>query len=471
MELKCLIDGNEYQTDIGYNISLLAGSVGSASVIVKVPAGGVLPRSFMSCQILADSVPIFWGIISDVSSPAWSSGYETAKYELSVQSGECLFNNRLVSESYSGKYTHEIIAELFSAYIETEGLTLGQIDESTQYYASYTCSYTQLSQVLSELADDIGYTFYVSPDKKFYFISRTSFVQMDAPAHITGVKLEEENGDIRTKQIITGATEETATQTEGVYWAADQSVMPLGYQVASITGVTIAGTPVNFGILGVDDEDATKTFLYTKGGTQLTINPIATTKPTTGQNVVCVYKGYYDIVVENENSALISEITSLNGTSGIIEKILTDTTITSYADAETKSRALLNQYSEREQTINCDAHSLADTALYNMWTFALTEQNIVGQYVIVEREIRSFGVDAVWISVKLKNKGYFSRYGTTLISKPKTAGSDSKIYKSISLAESASATDSATLENAGIVFYPSDGSVYNDPMLDGFYPI
>lgn len=471
MELRVLIDEIEYPTDAGYSITELAGAVGSADVVVKVSSGLPVPRTFAACQILADGAPLFWGIIGNVSSPSWSSGAEVPKYALSVQSGEALFNNRLVSESYVGKYAHEIIADLFDNYIASEGLALGQIDESTQYYDKYNCSYTQLAQVLSELADDTGYTFYVSADKKFYFISRSSFTQIAAPAHITRVQLEEEAGDVRTKQIVTGATEETSTQTEGVYWATDQTVMPLGYQIGAITGVTINAASVGVGILGVDDEDTTKTFLYNSGGTQLTLNPNATTKPATGANVVCVYKGYFDVVVEEENTALVSEIQGLNGTSGLIEKIITDTTIQTYTDAETKCQALLSQYAEREQTVSCDARSLADTARFMLWTFNLPGQNIVGEYAVVERTIKAFGVDSVWISVKLKNKNFFSRYGTTLVRRPKTSGEDAKVYKNLSFSNNVSATDQFTIDSAGIVFYPSPSAALNDPGLPGFYPI
>lgn len=471
MELSVIIDGEEYPTDIGYSITDLAGSAGSADVVVKVADGATLPRTFAGCQILADGVPLFWGIVSNVSSPSWSSGAEVPKYSLSIQAGESILNNRLVSESYENKYTHEIIADLFTQYIEVEGLTLGQIDTTTYLHDKYNCSYTQLAQILSELADLVGYTYYISADKKFYFISRTSFTQIAAPAHITAVKLEEEAGDIRTKQIVTGSTEETAPQTEGVYWAAGQTVMPLGYQIGTITGVTINNVACGFGVLGVDDEDVTKTFLYNAGSQQLTLNANATTKPATGANVVCVYNGYYDIVVEAENSALISEIQGLNGTSGIIEKLVSDTTIKTYTDAETKCNALLSQYAEREQTLTCEAHSLEDTARFMLWTFNLPNQNIVGQYAVVERTIKSFGVGAVWISVKLKNKNYFSRYGTTLVTKTKTAGQDTKIYKNLSFYESASASDSFVFDNAGIIFYPSHNGGVNDPGLPGFYPV
>lgn len=471
MELKVLIDELEYTADTGYTITDLAGSVGSADLVVKVPAGSAIPRAFASCQILADNVPLFWGIISAVSSPSWSSGYEVAKYAVSVQAGESLFNNRLVSESYVSKYTHEIIADLFDNYIAAEGLTLGQIDTTTQQYDKYNCSYTPLAQILSELAYDVGFTYYVSADKKFYFISRTSFTEIPAPAHITKVQLEEEAGDIRTRQIVTGATEETATQTEGVYWAADQTIMPLGYQIGTITGVSINNVPCGVGILGVDDEDTTKTFLYNSGGQQLTLNAYATTKPATGANVVCVYKGYFDVVVENDNSALIAEIQGLNGTSGLIEKITTDTTIQTYVDAETKCQALLSQYSEREQTISCDARSIEDTARFMLWTFNLPGQNITGSYAVVERTIRSFGVDSVWISVKLKNKNFFARYGTTLVTKTKTAGGAAKVYKNLSFSETVETSDSFVFDSAGIIFYPSTNAALNDPGLPGFYPI
>jgi hypothetical protein len=70
--------------------------------------------------------------------------------------------------------------------------------------------------------------------------------------------------------------------------------------------------------------------------------------------VVIIYKGYFDIIIENTNESLKAEIASISGSSGIIENILSDETIESDTDADTTATALLNENGERVQEITCE---------------------------------------------------------------------------------------------------------------------
>jgi len=322
---------------------------------------------------------------------------------------------------------------------------------------------------LTELAEDINASYYVSADNKFHFVTRSSFIYVDAPTHIKELQLEEETGDLRTVQIVTGATEKTTTQTENTYWTSGQTAMVLGYQVASVNGATVNGATVGVGQLGVDEEDTSKTFLYQLGSNVLTLNAAASVKPATGQNVVVVYQGYFEIVVTNTNDSLMGEISGLNGTSGRIEQVLTDETINNFADADAKASAMLAQYREREQTISCVSRDLFLTGLYTMWNIARDDLNISGQYVVTEREITPFGVDDVIISVKLKNRGYFARYGKTLNPGTKNKSGTVKVYKTTLIGDTATTTDAVIYASLGLVYYPTSGA-YADPMLDSFYP-
>jgi len=466
MVVKVYIDDIEYKAETSYNISDTAGAVSNSDITVKVPTGAIVPRALMSCRIEIDSVPQFSGIIYDVTSPSYSTSYESKNYKLTLQSLDSLFNNRLVSESFTKATTEEIITTVFNNYIADEGITLGKISTGGQLYKEYNCSYTQLSQVLSELAEVIGASYYVSADKKFYFLTRDSFESITAPEHISELSLEEETGDIRTVQIVTGASEETSSQTENKYWETGLSTMILGYQVSTITGITINAISAGVGLLGVDEDDATKTFLYQKGSNVLTINSNATVKPAGGQNVVVVYNGYYDIIVTNTNDSLKSEITALNGSSGIIEKILTDTTITTFADADLKATGLLSQYGERDRILSCTCHSLSDTEIYTLWNIDRPDLNISGAFVVTERSISAFGVDAVSIQVKLRNKNYFSKYGKSLTTTTKTRGSDIKVYKTMSIGDKITITDDMEFMMLDLAYYPTDGGSLLDTMLN-----
>lgn len=470
MDIKCLIHGEEYRLADTYSITQQGGAVSSSSIDIKVESGQDVPRSLMDVTLYFDTTPFFWGIIQSAETMEFSTAYEPIRYRLEILSGETIFNNRLVSDSFIGKYTHEIIEYLFDNYISAEGITLGAISETEQLYENYNISFQRLYDVLFELAEDVNASFYVSGDKKFYFITRDAMSQITVPAHITRLKLSEENGELRTVQYVTGATEETSTKTESTYWEAEQAVFPTGYQIKSVAGATINGSLVGVGKIGVNEDDPNYTFLYTIGDKQLTLNSSASTLPTTGDLVVVVYNGYYEIVVNATNDVLKSEIHALNGTSGIIENVLTDETIDNLDDAETRAANLLTAYGERDQTVTCACTDIASTGLYTVWDINKPALNIVGQYVITERTITNFGAGKVWIDLVLKNKGYFARYGTVLIDTEKSKGADVKVYKSSNIGDSLTANETWSIIELGNIYYPTDGTDLTDPELEGFFP-
>jgi len=471
MTITVEIDGVEYNAADNYSVRQQAGAISTTNIDIKVEPGQSVPVSLAALVFKVDGVAQFTGIIQTVDSPGFSTSKEVARYRVTVKSKESIFSNRLVSEAFENKLTHEIVASLFTNYIAEEGITLGTVSVSTLNYENYNCSYTKLSDVLDELADDIGASYYVDANDVFHFITRDTFVQVDAPEAITGLAIAEDATDVRTVQIVTGASEETSTQTEGAFWLEDQTAWVLGYQVSAVLGFTINGVIVGYGIKGIDESDTSKTFLYEVGSNSITLNSSATTKPETGDEAVIVYKGFYDVVVTTTNDALVGEISGLNGTSGKIESVYTDETIDNYQDADSKASSLLGQYGERTKEVTCSTRDLESTELYTMWQISRPDLNIEGQFVVVERTISAFGPNEFWIKVKLKNKGFFSRYGTTLKTTTKTKGATTKVYKTTVFGDSVSVSDSVQIDHCGLLFWPTDGTLLTDPELSGFYPL
>jgi hypothetical protein len=468
--MTVLIGGDSYRVTNRYTIQQQAGSIAISNIDVEALAGAHVPQSLEDVQILLDDVPFFYGQINSVDTPDFSSGFETRKYRLTVQSAEVIFKNRLVSESLKDVYAHDIIQVMFDNYISQDGITLGDISTTETFYKSYTASYLKLETILKEMMEDAGATCYISPDKKFYFQVQADLEQIPAPSHITKLRKEENANDIRTVQIVLGASEETSAQSAGIIWGNGQVAFTASYQIADVTGMTINGTPVGVGILGLDEADTTKTFLWKYGNQNISVNSNATVKPTTGDLVGVVYNGYYDIIVQNENEQLKEQIAELNGTSGRIESILTDETIDNFTDADNKANKLLEEYSIREENITCVCQSLEDSELYKVWVFNLPEIGIIGNYVLVERTIEDFVDDKYRIRVKLKNKGLFSRYGEVLKKDDKVIRPETLVYKQAYTNDDLMYDEEYTFDTAGVIYYPTVNT-YADPLLGVMYPI
>jgi hypothetical protein len=471
---KLYISGVEYRFTTEFNIKEQAGASSSSSIDVS-PIGDALPPvSWQSVVLKEDDVPFFFGIIQSVDTPTFVSKYSTLVYPITVLSGESIFNNRLVSESLQNKYTHQIIEYLFDNYLAEEGLTKGTITQFTRLYTNYTANRLSLGTVLSELGDAVGAVARISADKVFSFVSIGSFNVVEIPATIENIKKSETGQALRTVQFVSGASAETTAQSRSMYWVADQVDAIMPYQISTLTGATINGVVAGIGVKGVDEEDATRTFLWKYGENQIVVNANATVKPATGDLVAFSYVGFYEIEVAEENETLKNEIAALSGLSGKVEAVNVDTSITNYTDGKNTAYDLLSQNDDREETITCRCEDVVATALLNQWYFNKPEIGIVGNYVVVERTITN-RYDKKNVAVKLKNKGFYSRYGTVLNKNDKQVNNlsirpDVVIIKRSSVSEKVAMVDEISTRGCGNAVYCTDGAAYFDTMINGLTP-
>lgn len=431
-----------------------------------------VPRSMEEVRVTVDDVLIFGGLIQSVTSPTFSSSKEVKLYNLSVGSWESVLNNRLISDVHTSQTTKQIVTSLFNDYIFDEGFTLGKIsiDNDGIVYSNYNYSNARLYDILQELATEINASFMITPDRQFYFVSRSEFPIITVPEHIKAVKLDEETGELRNVQIITGVTEETALQTESVTWVTDQSFFTVAYPVARISEITVNGDAVDFGINGIDSKDPTKVFLFTFANN--TINYNTESGVVEASDVVVIkYYGRYEASFYVENGALIQELQYLNGTSGRIENLLNDDTLVSLDDAAIKANALLDQYNERDQKISLTTHDLAASAILNQWPLELTDQNISGSYVVTERTVQLFGVDGYTINCNLAKKNFVPGYAKILKRRSKSVGKDSTIFKRSITTQNIRVVETMIFERSGMVSYPVDSTDMVDPFFDEFFPV
>lgn len=198
-----------------------ARSTASTSIQVRLDALPI-PVSLQSVQIFIDSVPVFAGHIETVSTPEYDTGFETRVVSLSIQSLEAILNRRLITRNWYNKYVHEIVQDIFAEYLVEEGIALGSISTTTIQINAYKKSYKQAKTVLDDLAKRVdGASFYISPDKKFYFLVASDFPQVDAPEHITELKKVDAYSDLRTVQVMKGASSRIVGSAENTTLKAE----------------------------------------------------------------------------------------------------------------------------------------------------------------------------------------------------------------------------------------------------------
>ena len=472
MILTATINGEDYQLASDYAITQQAGSVSRTTCQVKLSPGQVYPRVLAGCTIYYGEVPLFSGDITSVETPSFATGKEVIRLKLQIDSLEARLKRRRVSISLDAVTASDIVQEIFDTVISQEGITLGAISTTSTEYENWNASFYSCYDAIAELAKKEGAQWYISPDKKFYFILKTDIETIPAPARISGLRLSESIGDIRTTQTVVGASEETSNQTQSIVWTSDTYNLQLNYQVSEIVGITIQGSNVGYGIIGVDEEDTSKTFLYQYGQKNINLNRDALVQPDVGDTVSVVYKGYFDIIIENTNESLKEEIASISGSSGIIENILSDETIESDTDADTTATALLNENGERVQEITCELPDVSGTDIGTAWEVNQPSLGIVGVFVVTEKNISDY-VDKFYAKLKLKNKGFSSEYGKVFKKDEKKVRPDTKVYNTITLQDTIRrCTDGYDIYQPVTCFPAIDGTYagMSYPAIDTMYP-
>ena len=414
MDLSIFLNGVEYRLTSNFTIREQSGQTASSSFDLLLESKP-LPLAHTRVEVYWESVLFYSGLIDTVDTPYYSSRFETDVVTINVNDLKTIFTRRIVSDTWSEVYVHEIVQDIFTDYLEEENLTLGTIEEFDTYFESYTASSITVYNVLQELEESCGAISQICVDGEFNFISDENFTSVTPPTHLTKMKMTESGGDLKTVQRISGATEETSIQTLVVTWETSQSSVALGYQITEEPAVTVNSSPVGVALVGSEDaENGDTVFLWSDSNNYLILNENATTPPVAGDIISVIYKGFYDIDIVVENEELKAEIASLSGTSGKIETVEVDTTIKSVADGETYAEALLEEKSVRKQVVTLTCNDIEKSMLLYSWYLDYPDLNIQGTFVITERTITRFYDEEFRIALKLKNKGFYTRYGTVL---------------------------------------------------------
>lgn len=206
MATEVRISGTTYKAADDFIIKQQAGAV-SISTVSVLKGSNPIPQPLQSAQILIDGAPVFYGLIASVQDPRRSTGYEPARYTLDIQSIETILNFRMAKRNWYNKRVDEIVTDIFNDYLAEEGLTLGGISTTTVQIGAYRKTHAKISEILDELADKVdGASYYIAPNKKFYFLVRDEFPAIEAPDRVANMSRSRSYGDLRTVQTVKGAS-------------------------------------------------------------------------------------------------------------------------------------------------------------------------------------------------------------------------------------------------------------------------
>lgn len=286
-----------------------------------------------------------------------------------------LADKRRVTASYTNKTCGFIAQDIVKNVLSQENVTVGQIYDgptpnttlypSTSLYPGGNVAlipqanfvYASVAQALDALvkaasSSGVPYYWQIDANKQIWFVPYTSIVNNTL---VDGSQIEQvrnaptvtrANPTYRNTQYIIGGVAQTVQQTETRVGDGNTQSWTMGYALASTPTITVGGVAQTVGLKGTSG----KQFYWAQGDPVITQDS-GQTKLTSAQTLQVVYIGQYPAVIVDQNAAQVTLEASIDGTSGIIEDVVADATITSINNGMSEAGQLLTLYAQQGITL------------------------------------------------------------------------------------------------------------------------
>lgn len=367
-------------------------------------------QQYQQVAIFSDGDLLFTGYITQPQEQALqtSAGTFILMHSISCCDQHFLADKRVISASYHQATCGFIVMDLWQRILAPEGVTIGLIYDglspaTTLFPAStlypqgniapipdVTFGYATVAQALDELvkaASSAGSPYYWQIDeyKRLWFVP---YFAVPNPIELTSAQILREqnaalsrsNPKLRNTQYLIGSQAQTTPQTETRKGDGVTRSWTLGYPLAQVPTVLVNGVPQTVGLKG---SDSGKSFYWSQGDATLTQDQSAT--PLSSSDTLQVtYIGQYPIVVGTADLGGIQRQATLDGTTGIMEEVEQDTSLSSLDAALSEASQLLSRYSAQALQIQCTTFQGASYRPGQVVTVTLPQHGIVKQSFLVE---------------------------------------------------------------------------------------
>lgn len=284
-------------------------------------------------------------------------------YDIEAVDQHQIADRWLVAKTYTNATVTSIVNDLYTTYLQPEGVTIGNIASSgvTLEKASFPRIGT-VTDALNELAELAGFQWYIDYDKKFYFASRELFnapISITTTSSINAVQVKQNRSQYRNRQYIRGGQIQTDIIT-----LERPTPNPDGVSRTFITRFPVSEKPrifvntveVSAANIGVNGVETNKIFYYTIGSNAITQDSSQTVLAA-GTTLQVTYRGQVSLAVVSEDPLAITTRAALEGGTGVYERMDIDTTIVSRAEATQIAVGKLEKYAKIAREITYDTYT------------------------------------------------------------------------------------------------------------------
>lgn len=393
----------------------LAGSLSVQSKIGKRSSASCMVRTTTATHFEADQrIQIF-----DKDSTLIFNGYldkpkeqkrgfkKFLTHSLTAVDGHRLADKRRVAKVYTNQSAGAIAYDIWYTVLRQEGITIGAIfdgatpsqylfpSESLYPGESVVASipravfaYGKVSEALDALAKQasyagIPYWWQIDEQLRLWFVPYTYLRRGQV---VTGDDLDEDtvtvtrhNPTYYNKKWLTGATVETDPQTVTRKGDGEITSWEMAYPLAHPPTITVNGVAKT---VGIGQVDSGKDFYW--NADSITISQDSSgTKLTSSDTLQVVYIGSYPTIFVQQDNAQVAYEQDLDGSTGIVEDVEENATITTFEAGVNYISEALGRYAK--QGVELDFQTRDSTYMQGqLVTFNLPDFNLNNADLLVE---------------------------------------------------------------------------------------
>src|SRR5258708_2501660 len=381
---------------------------------------------------------IFSGFISQPKET--KPGFQPVlKHTITCVDQHFLADKRIIAATYTNTTVGTIVQSIVTNILAQEGVTVGQIVDnatgtnlfpaltlypSTTLYPQLNASvvpsavfaYCTVAQALDELVKvaslaGVPYYWQIDQNKKLWFVPYTAVVNatvIDGTQIDNGTRtgnpptVTRANPTYRNTQYIVGGMAQTVTHQDIQVGDGNKQTFTMGYALAS-TPVISLNTGSGYVAQSVGLKGTTGSQWYWAQGDSAITQDAAGTKlrgSPSNDMLKVVYVGQYPSVASDQNNAQIGYQTSLDGSTGIIEEVAQDNTITSLAAGLSEASQLLTRYAQQGTQLEFHTRQ-AGLAQGQLVTVNLPDYSLYSAQMLIESVLAADTTDSynIWFTV------------------------------------------------------------------------
>lgn len=296
--------------------------------------------------VLTDSGRFLFGGFITRLDPEETGIGQQIRYQVEASDYTYILTNRHAQKSYASQTLHDIVADLFTQYLNDHGFTVAAAVGDSPTITSINFNHVSLRKCFEKLAATTGYIWYVDYEKVVHFIGPTIAVQFpetftDSSNNHISTPIINDVTQVRNEITVLGGTE-TASYTQNILGNGTAREWLLVHSIKTITSVKLNGVTKTFGILGKDDEGSNYLmYAPTRGSVVLCSG---STTPTGTDTLEIIFDYQTPVVTMVNDARSIEMMKALEGGDGIHAYVINDSSITSKAEARQRAQNELQQF-------------------------------------------------------------------------------------------------------------------------------